>query len=154
MKYFIAPIDANGQGLKFGGMTYRPGEIVEIVGRTVAEQFGDRLMPITDATLMRNLEVNSHPLYVLAPHRWARVDYQVGDVIWCATRASARLIADWTRPATGEEVMAWVERQQVARAARKRGEPMAQRAAETATGGIPKRGPGRPRKQPVRTAVV
>lgn len=144
MKYLVAP----GQDVKIAGTLYNEGEVVEIRGRATAREFDGKLVVIEDAELLRNLEVNAHPMYVLRPNKWARIDYLEGDVIWVPTRAAGKLIADWTRPATGVEVMAAVKRQKDAREARKMGRPVRQALTDDTVkdpSTQTRRGPGRPK---------
>lgn len=104
MKYLIAP----GPPLALGGVTYAPGDPVEIFGRDQAQYFGDRLIPVTDPALIRALDVNAHPFYAREAFRYGRHDYRPGDIMFLATRAQARSLGELIRPASGEEVVAWV----------------------------------------------
>jgi hypothetical protein len=138
MKYFVAA----GATLKIAGTEYHEGEIVEIRGRATAAGFGDRIIPVTDEFLLKNLEANAHPYYVTDAHRWGRIDYAVGDIIFNNYRAHAKLMVDWTRPATGLEVLDWIARHEAAQADRKKG--LSINPALVATGGTVKPRRGRP----------
>lgn len=108
VKYLVSP----GPPLRLAGVVYPPGSTIEIFGRTQAAFFGDRLVPITDPDLIRSLEVHAHPFTVTRPLRWARQDYQPGDILFVAQRSQVRLLGDAIRPASGEEVLAWVQARQ------------------------------------------
>jgi len=98
----------DAQGLKLGGIHYARGEIVEILGAELRELFAGRIMAIEDQVLVRELQIGSHPLYVTRAGVWGRKPYAVGDIVWMPTRMHAKMVADWTRPATGGEVLAAV----------------------------------------------
>lgn len=110
MKYVVARRPEGAAPFKLGGVTYPEGGIVELFGRRMAEFFGDQLIAVTDPALIRALEV-SHPMYVASSFTWGRRQYQVGDIYWAATRSDARRVGAHLRPATGAEVLTWLEQQ-------------------------------------------
>lgn len=99
-------------GLKLGGVMYQRGAVVEILGKELRELYEGRIMEIQDAVLVRELQLNSHPLVVTEPGVWGRKQYQVGDILWVPSRMHAKIVAGWTRPATGEEVLAAIARRE------------------------------------------
>lgn len=109
MKYFVK----GPEPLKIAGLEYAPGTVVELLGVELLEVFGDKVLPITDEKLLRTLEANAHPMVVVAPFRWGRVDYRVGDLYWLVWRSELKYMpAGALRPASGDEVLAWVRQRE------------------------------------------
>lgn len=109
MKYIVA----SGEPLRVAGVRYPPGSVIDIFGRELLEHYQGRLVTITDPELIRALEVNAHPFYVLAPFTWGRKPYAAGEIFWVVMRSQLQhLPADTVRPATGDEVLAWLPRRQ------------------------------------------
>lgn len=94
--------------LRIGGVQYAAGSVVEILGREQLAFYGDKLLPITSAEMIRALAINAHPFYVLNAFRWGRRSYEPGSIFWASTRSELRHIpAGSVRPASGEEVLQW-----------------------------------------------
>lgn len=98
------------ENMRVGGVQYPAGSIVEIMGREQMQVFGDKLLPITNAEMIRAIAVAAHPMLVLAPFTWGRRAYEPGSIFWATTRSELRhLPGEALRPATGDEVLQWFQ---------------------------------------------